>query len=113
MMTDFSASAEGFMYRTSTTSNSAFYVRDMITRSPDILVGPRLWPWSSGTIPGQNSEDLYQTFASLAPLVVGREPLGINHMEHSSSFLYLRNHGIPVQWISLSNSLRALLLLQF
>src|ERR1700730_19139617 len=111
-MTDFSVSAEGFMYRTSMTSNSAFYVRDMITRSLDILVRPRLRPWFSGTIPGQNSEDSYQTFANLAPFVVGRKPLGISHMERSSSCPYLRNHGIPFQWISLSNSLRAPVLLR-
>src|ERR1700731_1824532 len=112
MTTDFSTSVEGFMYWTSKTSNSAFYVQDMITHSPDILVGPRLRPWSSGTIPGQKSEDLYQTFANLAPFVVGRKPLGISHMEHSSSYPYPRNHGIPFQWISLSNSLRAPVLLQ-
>src|ERR1700731_5426629 len=114
-MMDFSASAEGFMYQMSTTSDSTFYMQDMITCLPDISVRPRLWPWSSGTIPGQNSKDLYQTFASLAPLVVGQKPFSINHMhmEHSSSFLYPRNHGIPFQWISLSNSLRALVLLQF
>src|ERR1700730_6422500 len=112
MMMDFSMSAEGFMYWTSTTSNSMFYVQDMITRLPDILVRPRLQPWSSGTIPGQNSEDLYQTFANLAPFVVGQKPLGISHMECSSSYPYPRNRGIPFQWISLSNSLRALVLLQ-
>src|ERR1700726_2630450 len=111
MMMDFSMSAEGFMYCTSMTSDSAFYVRDMITRSPDILVRPRLQPWSSGTIPGQNSKDLYQTFANLAPFVVGRKPLSINHMEHSSSYPYPRNRGIPFRWISLSNSLRAPVLL--
>src|ERR1700730_13497442 len=38
----------------------------MTTHSLDISVGPRPWPWSSGIIPGQNSEDLYWTFASLA-----------------------------------------------
>src|SRR3984893_13238878 len=106
MTTDFSASAERFMYRTLMTSDSAFYVRDMITRSPDILVGLRLRPWSLGTIPGQNSKDSYRTFASLAPFVVGRKPLGISHMEHSSSRPYPRNRGIPFQWISLSNSPR-------
>src|ERR1700730_10268622 len=95
MTTDFSASAEGFMYWTSTTSDSAFYVRDMITHSPDILVGPRLRPWSLGTIPGQNSEDSYQTFASLAPFVVGRKPLGISHMECSSSCPYPRALVLP------------------
>src|ERR1700731_5364836 len=107
MMTDFSASAEGFMYQTSTTSDSTFYMQDMITHLPDIVVGPRLWPWSSGTIPGRNSKDLYWTFASLAPLVVGQKPLGISHMERSSSCPYPRNHGIPFRWISLSNSPRA------
>src|SRR6202045_5081605 len=101
---------EGFMYRTSTPSDSVFYMRDMIICLPDILVRPRLWPWSSGTIPGQNSEDLYRTFASLAPFVVGRKPLGISHMERSSSCPYQRNHGIPFRWISLSNSPRALVL---
>src|ERR1700719_4850062 len=111
MMTDFSASAEGFMYQTSTTSDSAFYVRDMITHSLDILVRPRLRPWSSGTIPGQNSEDLYWTFANLAPFVVGRKPLGISHMDCSSSCPYPRNHGIPFRWISSSNSPRAPVLL--
>src|SRR6202030_4820327 len=111
-MMDFSASVEGFMYWMSTTSNSMFYVQDMITCLLDILVGPRLRPWSSGTIPGQNSKDLYWTFANLAPFVVGRKPLGISHMERSSSYPYPRNHGIPFRWISLSNSLRAPVLLQ-
>src|SRR6202043_4285793 len=112
MTTDFSTSTEGFMYQTSMTSDSAFYVRDMITCSPDILVGPRLRPWFLGTIPGQNSEDSYWTFASLAPFVVGRKPLGISHMERSSSCPYQRNHRIPFRWISLSNSPRALVLLR-
>src|ERR1700720_3787860 len=113
MMTDFSASMDGFMYQTSMTSDSAFYVRDMITCLPAILVRPRLWPWSSGIIPGRNSEDLYQTFANLAQLVVGQKPLSINLMERSSSCPYLRNCGIQSRWISLSNSLGAPVLPQF
>src|ERR1700730_5256057 len=112
MKTDFSASVEGFMYQMSTTSDSAFYMRDMITHSLDILVRPRLRPWFSGTIPGQNSEDLYRTFANLAPFVVGRKPLGISHMERSSSCPYPRHRGIPFRWRSLSNYLRALVLLR-
>src|ERR1700730_6405724 len=45
--------------------------------------------------------------------ICGRgKPLGISHMERSSSYPYPRNCGILFQWISLSNSLRALVLLQ-
>src|ERR1700730_3873390 len=111
-MMDFSASMEGFMYRMSMTSDSTFYMRDMITRPLEILVRPRLLPWSSGPTPLQNSEDLYCTFANLAPFVVGQKPLSISHMKCSSSCPYLRNHGIPFRWISLSNSLRAPVLLR-